>query len=243
MSRTAIDRSKLKVGARVECLQGTMTPSGAGLWGLRGTIECRVGVHADRCWNVKPDRWEKCVTLHETDFRVLSKPRTPIKKVNRPRKLKTFEKNFGDGGKQGAWIRTFPCCVPLCESQWTNVQASHITSQGAGGTRGQLAPMCKGHHDEWHRGRETFCTQYPDTDFLAIAHRLSQIYDINTHLALRLRAAAKSSEEAARVVEGLHVQADPSFDLGKVVDELDPLLADAKAQFEPVAEERQAVTA
>lgn len=74
----------------------------------------------------------------------LSRGRSPMKrktgvpKVNRARKRKRFETDFG-GEDYHAYITQFPC--DICGVKSFTV-AAHLTSRGAGGKASDLAPLC-----------------------------------------------------------------------------------------------------
>ena len=63
--------------------------------------------------------------------------------VNPERKAKLFAKQFGEGGRYAAWIRSRPCAA--CGRRDT-LQAHHVRSRGAGGTWSDLVPLCSEHH-------------------------------------------------------------------------------------------------
>lgn len=93
---------------------------------------------------------------------------TRLRPVNRERKLERYEETFGD---RGALIRAMPC---LCRGNecWGPIEAAHVKSRGAGGTRRDLVPLCSAHHQEQHRGIETFATKY-SIDLQAAAAKLA----------------------------------------------------------------------
>lgn len=64
--------------------------------------------------------------------------RSPLKKVNRERRKRLFEEDFGSK-EYLAFIHSLPCAV-CNEYGWT--QAAHTKSRGAGGKVDDVAPLC-----------------------------------------------------------------------------------------------------
>lgn len=61
-----------------------------------------------------------------------------------------------------AWIHTLPCWLRFTGSCFGATEATHVRSRGAGGDdRGNLVPLCHGHHMEQHRvGIQTWQATY-----------------------------------------------------------------------------------
>lgn len=89
------------------------------------------------------------------------KPRTNIRARNPERARERLEQDFG---WLGVLVRGLPCCVEGCHRRPSD--PAHVLGRGAGGhawvvvdgvETGNLAPLCRRHHDEsGRRGAETF---------------------------------------------------------------------------------------
>lgn len=87
--------------------------------------------------------------------------RRKLRPVNGPRRRRAIAEDFGD---LAAIVRTLPCCVVGCEQGPSD--PAHVRSRGAGHHAwlviderkvGNLAPLCRAHHDEQgRRGIRTF---------------------------------------------------------------------------------------
>lgn len=73
--------------------------------------------------------------------------RARLRPVNRERKLERYEQNFGE---RAEIIRAMPCLLLGNECSGP-IEAAHVRSRGAGGTRRDLVPLCSKHHEEQHR--------------------------------------------------------------------------------------------
>lgn len=104
------------------------------------------------------------------------KRKTPLQGANARRRRARYEAAFG---KRGDYIRRMPCLLwakgpSLCEGQ---VQAAHVRSRGAGGTRRDLVPLCAGHHEQQHRwGIVTFQDRHR-LDLFAVAAEIAADLD------------------------------------------------------------------
>lgn len=98
--------------------------------------------------------------------------KTPLKKVNRARKAKLHERNFGDYADT---IRAMPCCI--CDRY--GVQASHVKARGMGGCnsdKSSLVPMCARCHRLYHvMGPDSFQARF-QVDLEAEAETLWHLY-------------------------------------------------------------------
>lgn len=99
--------------------------------------------------------------------------KTPIAKVNRKRKAKTYARNYG---KRGEAVRSMPCAARPCGQPSV---AAHVIARGMGGAKGdrrKLVPLCQGHHVEAGEfrtsARARFEAKY-GIDLLAIADRIA----------------------------------------------------------------------
>lgn len=98
---------------------------------------------------------------------------TPLSPRNIGRRARRFAEAFGE---RGAAVRGRPC---LCRGRSLTspcsgpVEAAHARSRGAGGSRRDLVPLCRGHHREQHRrGVRTFAATY-QLDLDAEARRIA----------------------------------------------------------------------
>ena len=81
--------------------------------------------------------------------------RTPMKRRNVKRSKKRYQEHFGD---KAAFVRSHACCV--CDRPGPS-DPHHHPSRGAGGTSADLVPLCRAHHNEFHRrGAETFQAEH-----------------------------------------------------------------------------------
>jgi len=72
--------------------------------------------------------------------------RSPLKRSNPKRRKKLYEKQFGERGDR---VREMPCLVGSdCSGP---IQACHVVSRGAGGTRRDLISLCSHHHHQQHQ--------------------------------------------------------------------------------------------
>ena len=92
------------------------------------------------------------------------KRRTPINPANKKRRAARRAVTFGE---RGALVRGMPCLCKAYGAIWSGsacdgaIEAAHVRSRGAGGTRRDLVPLCERHHREQHqRGIESFSTRY-----------------------------------------------------------------------------------
>lgn len=69
--------------------------------------------------------------------------RTPIRRVNKERRAKRFERDYGGKAYLEA-IHGMPCAV--CNAPCELTEAAHLTSRGAGGTAKDVAPLCGTRH-------------------------------------------------------------------------------------------------
>lgn len=69
-----------------------------------------------------------------------------MNKVNRERRKRLHEKQFGDYAHA---IRLLPC-LALGQSCSGPVQAHHVSSRGAGGSQKDMVPLCAAHHALLH---------------------------------------------------------------------------------------------
>lgn len=105
-----------------------------------------------RVWNSTIDR--------NTPLRSRSRmKRTPLNPVNRERKARRYERDFGD---YAATIRNLPCCVcGRVPRPPTYSHPHHVRSRGAGGDKRDLVPVCHREHLLIHlMGRESFEARY-----------------------------------------------------------------------------------
>ncbi len=99
--------------------------------------------------------------------------RTRLRPVNRERKLERYEAAFGD---RAELVRAMPCLL-LGTECWGPIEAAHVRSRGAGGTRRDLVPLCSKHHREQHdTGIKTFAARH-GIDLHAAADRLARELD------------------------------------------------------------------
>jgi hypothetical protein len=93
------------------------------------------------------------------------RPRNSIPKVNRARKARLFERNFGD---KRAWLVTLPCEVTGAdpENGWT-IDPAHTKARGMGGCGGDktdLVPLCRwAHRDFDAMPEDAFAAKYART--------------------------------------------------------------------------------
>ena len=91
---------------------------------------------------------------------------TRLKPVNRARRKKLYERNFGDYADT---IRALPCFI--CR-KYPPSDPAHVKSRGAGGDKTSLVPMCRYHHDlQGDMGTPEFQRVYR-VDLVAEAARL-----------------------------------------------------------------------
>lgn len=113
-----------------------------------------------------------------------------VNPVNRARRAKRFERNFG---AKSFWIREQECVIPGCFDR--PVEAAHTKSRGAGGTSADLVSLCVGHHRESHDfGQKTFCHKY-GLDLSAIARRMEAVWQERAPAALREHEARERELE------------------------------------------------
>ena len=116
-----------------------------------------------------------------------------LKRVNKERKARRDAEAFGH---QAGLCRQMPCVA--CEllkypgmateawsqyaartmrapvTAWFGSDPHHIPTRGAGGIDKDTVPLCRAHHDEWHRtGEHTFAAKY-DVDLRAVAAALHE---------------------------------------------------------------------
>lgn len=97
----------------------------------------------------------------------------PMRRRNDARRRKRFARDFGE---RAAIVRAMPCLVGgiACSG---DVQAAHVRSRGAGGTRRDLIPLCARHHCEQHdAGLRTFAARY-QVDLAAAAASIAADLD------------------------------------------------------------------
>lgn len=98
---------------------------------------------------------------------------TRLRPVNKERKLERYEQAFGD---RAELIRAMPCLL-LGSGCWGPIEAAHVRSRGAGGTKRDLVPLCSAHHREQHdQGTKTFAARH-GLDLRAAADRLARELD------------------------------------------------------------------
>jgi len=74
------------------------------------------------------------------------KRRTPVKRVNRGRRAKLYERNFG---KRGDAVREMACLLLSTNECERAIEAAHASARGMGGVKGdrrELVPLCGHHH-------------------------------------------------------------------------------------------------
>lgn len=92
----------------------------------------------------------------------VAKDRKPLRKVNARRRRRALKEDFGD---LAVVARALPCCVVGCGRG--PCDPAHMHTRGAGnhawridpntGARvGNIAPLCRPHHDEQGRGVKSF---------------------------------------------------------------------------------------
>jgi len=91
--------------------------------------------------------------------------RTPISPRNAGRRARAYAEAYGERGGAVRAMRCV-CWAPSLGMPWAKscsgpIEAAHVRSRGAGGTRRDLVPLCQGHHREQHaRGVVTFEKTY-----------------------------------------------------------------------------------
>lgn len=99
--------------------------------------------------------------------------RISLRPVNRERRVERYEQAFGD---RGELVRAMPCLL-LGNGCWGPIEAAHVKSRGAGGTRRDLVPLCSRHHEQQHtRGIKTFAEEH-GLDLRAAADRIAAALD------------------------------------------------------------------
>ena len=71
----------------------------------------------------------------------------------------------GKNRKHEAWIRSLTCSVLVCGGCFGPVAPHHIRTAANSGTgmkpdSAWCVPLCVAHHDEYHRGKQTFERKY-----------------------------------------------------------------------------------
>jgi len=106
------------------------------------------------------------VTLRRsTSLRSRSAPkaRKPVRRVNRQRKARNFDRAYG-GAKRRAWLVSHPCIIGGNRRLGCRgvIVPAHTKGGGMGhkGDAKYNVPMCDGHHQESHRGVQTFAAKY-----------------------------------------------------------------------------------
>ena len=74
------------------------------------------------------------------------KRKTYLRRVNRQRRKKLYEIQFGDYAQI---IRGMGCCLEHC--RFVPADPAHVKSRGAGGTKTDLVPLCHEHHRQQHQ--------------------------------------------------------------------------------------------
>lgn len=129
----------------------------------------------------------------ERRSRPRSSRRAPLPRVNRKRKAKMFERNFG---ARAALVRAMGCAVEGCREQ---PQAAHAIARGKGGAKGSkldLVPLCARHHAEAGEARTSARADFEarhGLDLLALA----------ADIDLRISEVLPGSVAAERAVEVL----------------------------------------
>ena len=92
--------------------------------------------------------------------------------MNRRRAAERRRENFGE---RAVYVRGMPCLVGVsCSGP---IEAAHVRSRGAGGTRRDLVPLCQAHHREQHqRGKRSFAESH-GLDLEAAAARVASALD------------------------------------------------------------------
>lgn len=85
------------------------------------------------------DRVRKEVLAGERDWNSLDGARNPERRERR------FRKGFGSEDR-AAWVSGQPCIV--CGERPS--ENAHVKSRGAGGTKEDVVPMCRYHHQQQH---------------------------------------------------------------------------------------------
>lgn len=99
--------------------------------------------------------------------------RTRLRPVNRERRLERYAAAYGD---RGALVRAMPCVCRGNECEGP-IEAAHVRSRGAGGTRRDLVPLCSRHHLQQHsKGIRTFECE-TGIDLAAAAARIAAELD------------------------------------------------------------------
>ena len=105
--------------------------------------------------------------------RVPLRRRKRLRPRNPERRVELYERAFGD---RGELVRAMPCLL-LGSGCWGPIEAAHVRSRGAGGTRRDLVPLCARHHREQHdRGIRTFQERH-GVDLRAAADQLAAELD------------------------------------------------------------------
>lgn len=99
------------------------------------------------------------------------KRKAPLRAENAERKRRLRAEQFGTRADA---VRLLPCVI--CGA--SPCDPAHVKSRGAGGTRRDLVPLCRAHHDEQHRtGILSFQRKYAidlAVQAMAIAARLDR---------------------------------------------------------------------
>ncbi len=99
-----------------------------------------------------------------TPRRYLQHSTTPVKKVNRKRKVSEFARAYGSAARV-AWVRGLPCVLSAWGTCGRHMQCdnAHIIGGGAGRKADAqfIVPLCSLHHASLHRrGRQLFEAVY-----------------------------------------------------------------------------------
>lgn len=99
--------------------------------------------------------------------------KTPLSPRNVGRRARAFAEAFGE---RGAAVRAMPClCLDLLPYDRCSgpIEAAHVRSRGAGGTRRDLVPLCQRHHRAQHsEGIKSFANGF-GLDLQAEAQRIA----------------------------------------------------------------------
>ncbi|MCK5643859.1 MAG: hypothetical protein KAJ19_23890 [Gammaproteobacteria bacterium] len=105
------------------------------------------------------------------------KRKTPIRKRNTKRAKRAFARNFGSKAYVEA-VHSVPCVVrgspnpTPCKGPPT---CMHRRARRAGDGWFDIVPACEGHHDESHRGIQTFARKY-ELDLEAAAAQMVEAF-------------------------------------------------------------------